>query len=74
MPRSRSVKNAMREDSKKWVSQAFNPARKGALHSALGVSQDKKIPAKKLDKAAHSKNPLLKKMAVLAENAKHFKH
>lgn len=52
----------------------INPANKGKLHAALGVSGDKKIPLKKIEKAAHSKNPSLKKMAVFAENARHFKH
>lgn len=46
----------------------------GALHKTLGVPTDKTIPAKKLDKALHSKNALTRKRAVFAENAKHFKH
>lgn len=41
--------------------------KKGALHRQLGVPMGKKIPAKKLEKATHSTNPLLKKRAVLAE-------
>lgn len=41
--------------------------KKGALHKELGVPEGKKIPAKKLKKAEHSKNPLEKKRAVLAE-------
>lgn len=46
----------------------------GALHKTLGVPEDKKIPAKKLDKALHSRNSLTRKRAVFAENAKNFKH
>lgn len=46
---------------------------KGALHRALGVPSDKKIPTGKLDKATHSKNSHLKKMAVLAENFRNMK-
>lgn len=42
--------------------------KKGALRSELDVPKGKKIPAGKLEKAAHSSNPLLKKRAVLAEN------
>jgi hypothetical protein len=48
--------------------------KKGALHKALDVNVNKKIPEKKLEKATHSKNPLLKKRAVFAENAKHWNH
>lgn len=44
--------------------------KKGALHRELGVPMDKKIPSKKLDKAAHSSDPTLKKRAVLAETFK----
>ena len=41
--------------------------KKGALHKELGVPSGKKIPKKKLEKAEHSKNPLERKRAVLAE-------
>lgn len=43
---------------------------KGALHKELGVQEGKKIPASKLKKAEHSKNPKLRKRAVLAETLK----
>lgn len=52
----------------KWISKAIK--HKGALHEELGVPKGKKIPAKKLKKAEHSKNPTLKKRAVLAETLK----
>ena len=39
----------------------------GALRAELHVKKGKKIPAAKLEKAAHSKNPTLKKRAVLAK-------
>lgn len=39
----------------------------GALHKELHVPQEKKIPVAKLNKAAHSKNPTLRKRAVLAK-------
>lgn len=45
----------------------------GALHETLGVPKDKKIPASKLKKAEHSKNPLTKRRAVLAETLKKMK-
>lgn len=53
---------------KKWIQAAH--IKKGALRKELGVKPGKDIPAKKLEKAAHSKDPLLKKRAVLAENFK----
>lgn len=54
-----------RKMADKWM-QEVHP-KKGALHRELGIPMGKKIPGKKLEKAAHSKNPLLKKRAVLAE-------
>lgn len=52
----------------KWI-QGMN-MKKGALHKELGVPEGEKIPAKKLDKAAHSDNPLLRKRANLAKTLK----
>lgn len=54
--------------AKKWI-QAMH-MKKGALHEELGVPKGKKIPAKKLEKAAHSKNPTERKRAVLAKTLK----
>lgn len=42
----------------------------GSLHKALKVPMDKKIPMKKLEKAAHSKSPLMEKRANLAMTLK----
>jgi hypothetical protein len=42
----------------------------GALHRELGVPAGQKIPAKKLEKAEHSSNPLERKRADLAETFK----
>lgn len=47
--------------------------KKGALHEKLHVPEGKKIPAKKLLKAEHSKNPTLRKEADLAKTLKSFK-
>ena len=55
----------------KWVAGAIK--KPGALHKELKVPLGKKIPEKKLEKAEHSKNPLEKKRAVLAETLKGFK-
>ena len=46
----------------------------GALHKALHVKQGEKIPEAKLKKAEHSKNPTMKKRAVLAETLKKMHH
>lgn len=42
----------------------------GALHRELGVPENEKIPAKKLEKASHSKNPTLRRRANLAKTLK----
>ncbi len=41
---------------KKWIAQAIK--KPGALHKELGVPMDKKIPKKKLDKAAKAPGKL----------------
>lgn len=48
----------------KWIQKMH--MKKGALHEELGVPKGKKIPKKKLDKAANSNNPKLAKRANLA--------
>lgn len=51
--------------AEKFIKKAIkNP---GALHRSLGVPEGKKIPEKKIKKAEHSKDPTLRKRAVLAE-------
>lgn len=52
----------------KWIQGAVKHP--GALHKSLHVKQGEKIPQSKLKKAEHSKNPTLKKRAVLAETLK----
>ena len=51
-----------------WIKGAIKHP--GALHKELGVPKGKKIPESKLKKAEHSKNPKLRKRAVLAETLK----
>ncbi len=46
----------------------------GALHRELGVPQGQKIPAAKVEKAAHSSNPTLAKRARFAETLKKINH
>ena len=53
-----------------WISKMG--MKKGALHKQLGVPEGKKIPAKKLKKAEHSKSPLMRKRANLAETLSHL--
>jgi hypothetical protein len=60
-----------KEKPKKFI-QAMH-MKKGALREELHVPEGKKIPAKKLAKAAHSKNPTLKKRAVLANTLKRLR-
>ncbi len=57
-------------EKEKWMQDAVK--KPGALHKELGVPADKKIPAKKLNEATHSKNPLEKKRAVLAKTFRKF--
>ena len=49
----------------KWIKGAIKHP--GALHKELHVKQGDKIPQKKLEKAAHSKNPVEAKRARFAE-------
>jgi hypothetical protein len=60
----------MSRAKKMFIQKAIK--RPGALHKALHVPMDKKIPEKKLEKALHSSNPLLKKQANFAEISKGF--
>ena len=58
--------------AKHWVAGAIKHP--GALHRELHVPEGKKIPAKKLAKAAKSSNPTLAKRAHLAETLGHMHH
>ena len=57
--------------AKKWIAGAIKHP--GALHKELGVPKGKKIPEKKLEAAAHSRNPKERKRAQLAETLKGFR-
>jgi hypothetical protein len=56
---------------RKWIKGATR--HKGALHEALGVPKDEKIPAAKLH-AAEKKGGKVGKEARLAETLSHLKH
>jgi hypothetical protein len=58
----------MAERPKKWIQGAIKHP--GALRKSLHVKEGQKIPAAKLAKAAHSKNPKTRKRAVLAKTLK----
>jgi hypothetical protein len=51
-----------------WIKSAIKHP--GALHRELGVPQGEKIPAKKLNAAAHSSNPTERRRANLAKTLK----
>jgi hypothetical protein len=53
-----------------WIAGAIK--NKGALHRELHVAAGSKIPAKKLNKALHSKNKKLARRARLAKTLKGF--
>jgi hypothetical protein len=57
-----------------WIQGAINPAKKGALHRALHVPMGKKIPLSKIEKAEHSRSPVTRKRARLAETLRSFHH
>jgi hypothetical protein len=65
----RSKKDAMKGQ---WMQNAVKPSHRGLLREKLHVPEGKNISMSKLDKAAHSKNPTLKKEAVLAETFRKF--
>ena len=58
-------------EKKKWIQEAIK--KPGSLRKTLGVKKGEKIPAGKLEKATHSKNPTTARRARLAETLKGFK-
>ncbi|HWI68085.1 MAG TPA: hypothetical protein VNS88_06870 [Nitrospiraceae bacterium] len=60
--------------AKKFIQKAVNKMKEkgtvGSLHRALGVSENKTIPAGKVETAAHSDNPKLRKKAQFALNVR----
>ena len=56
---------------KNWIASATK--NKGALHKKLNVPVGEKIPEKKLDKAAKSKSPVIRKEVALARTLKKLK-
>lgn len=56
--------------AEKWIQTAIK--RPGALHRALHVPLDQKIPEGKINTAEHSKNPRIRKEANLAHTLSKF--
>ena len=54
----------------KWIQGAIKHP--GALHRALHVPEGEKIPERKMEKAEHSKDAHVRKMAHLAETLSRF--
>lgn len=59
-----------KKESGHWIQGAISHP--GALRETLGVKTGYDIPEAKLEKAEHSKNPLTRKRANLAETLKGF--
>jgi hypothetical protein len=57
--------------AEKWIKGAIKHP--GKLHRELGVPEGKKIPAKKMAKAAKSKSPTIRKEVALAKTLKKMK-
>ncbi len=57
-------------EKKKFIQDAIK--KPGALHKALHIKEGQKIPDAKLKSAEHSKSPLMRKRATLAETLKGF--
>jgi len=55
------------------MQEAVTPDNKGKLRKKLHAKVGEPISAKKLEKATHSKNPALKKEAVLAQTFKKYR-
>ena len=72
MAHSRAKREVMGKMTKpksgNWIQGAIKHP--GALRETLGVKEGHDIPAAKLEKATHSKNPLTRKRANLAETLK----
>ena len=54
-------------EGKKWIQKAIDPSKKGALRKKLGAKEGEPIPAGKLEKATHSKDPTTARQARLAQ-------
>lgn len=68
MAKSGTRKNYVRKEK-------FHPGgEKGKLHRELGIKEDKKIPAARLEAATHSRNPEIRRDAIRAKTMKGWHH
>lgn len=61
------------EKGEKWIQKAIDPSKKGALRKKLGAKEGEPIPAGKLEKATHSKDPTTARQARLAQTLRGLK-
>lgn len=54
----------------KWIQKAVPASHKGLLHRKLGVPEGEKIPESKIEAAANSSSPTLRREANFAKNVK----
>ena len=59
------------KEKKNFIKDAIK--KPGALRKVLHVKKGEKIPEEKLEKAEHSRSPLMRRRANLAETLKHLK-
>lgn len=57
--------------AKHWIQKA--DIKPGGLHASLGIAQDKKIPAAKIEAATHSDDPKVRRQANLAKTFAHIR-
>lgn len=65
----------MSRANKNWIQKGKDKGtiRAGGLHRSLGIPEGKKIPASKIEKAEHSRNPKIRSQANLAETFSHIR-
>lgn len=57
------------------MAKAFKPVKHpGKLHRELGIPEGKKIPQARLEQAANSKNPEVRRDAIRAKTMEGWKH
>ena len=66
----------MAEKARKWMPKSkFKPGgQKGKLHRELGIPEGEKIPAARLESAAHSSNPEVRRDAIRAKTMEGWHH
>lgn len=74
IPAEKHMSNNKEETFHLSEHRAVMHIRKGGLHRALHVPEGETIPKERIEEATHSKNPHLRKMAVLAQTFASFHH